>query len=218
MKDLKRNWAWVGVIVVVLAVAGFLKMPHHTAQASGASLNATSSVIFGMNIYGSFMQTAGIPVTQQAIIDNPDPYEEATWDNNAIYTRPSYGYGSVGHEIYLNDSSFSVDFRVGLKICDDQGDPCHVGWTPWAYDEANNPTGINYSPLVGAGPYGGGTECGDPNATLHNRLEYTYIGVETRPLPAGVVLNNVYLTLYPMEMDYNAPVDSPLQPSGSCSF
>ncbi len=209
MKHIFKKYGWFGgaAVAAVIAVAGigyFRLASPHTAKAQGSA--PASTVVFGLNVYGySVTTTATVSqsFTSQAILDA-----------SGYLINPSDYQSGVPHKIYLNASSFSVDFRVGVQICQDDGTNCHVAWTPWAYDVATGKTTNPYSAIAGAGPNDGGTSsCGVPTATLHNRLGDIVIGAQTRPLPSGTVLTNVTLSLFPLEWDFNVPVDNVSSPS-----
>ncbi len=206
----------LSLAVVALVAAGGIGAFAYFSRASVAaptahasSFGATSTVVFGLNVYGYSAKVTG--VSQQQVFDG-GPITDAS----GYAINPSDYQSGVPHKIYLNASSFSVDFRLGLEICQPDGTNCHQGWTPWASQIANGTAGADvYSPIVGGGPYvtPATTKCGAPEATLHNRLGDIFLGAETRPLPAGTVLNNVTVTLYPVEYDFNVPVDNAMNPS-----
>ena len=209
----KRTTRVAGVGIALLAIVAvvacsrvcfFSKPP--TAHA--ADLSATSTVVFGLNVYGYQLLATATP--NQSI--NTGPMVDA----QGVAINPGDYKSGVPDKIYINASSFSVDFRVGMMICDDSGENCHTGWTPWASDVADGNATNDYSPIVGGGPLDGGTFCGANTATLHNRLGDIFIGAQTRPLPAGAVLDSVSLTLFPLEYDFNVPVDDVTAVNPAC--
>ncbi len=188
----------IAAVVAVLGVRSAHPFAVHTADAQSS---AASTVSFGLNVYGYSVTANGTP--NQVIGTGP------IVDGSGVAINPNDYKSGVPHKIYLNASSYSVDFRVGLEICQTDGTNCHQGWTPWASQMAANPTGDPYSPIVGGGPdESGNVTCGAQDATIHNRLGDIFIGVQTRALPQGEILNNVSLTLIPVEWDFHVPVDS----------
>ena len=199
---MKKYWYLGSMLALLVAIVAGVHAVHpfavRTADAQGA---AASTVTFGLNVYGYSIKTNGTP--NQVIGTGP------IVDSSGNAINPNDYRSGTPHAIYLNASSYSVDFRVGLEICQPDGTNCHQGWTPWASQMAANPTGDPYSPIVGGGPNeSGSVTCGAQEATLHNRLGDIFIGVQTRSLPQGEILNNVSLTLIPVEWDFHVPVDS----------
>lgn len=203
----KKKYAKYGALaaLVVLLMAGSVAVyfaPNHfsATEANAQASAATSTVKVGITI-------GGVTVTSNAAGPGGAPWVSGALMANAIILNNGGSTGYLPDYIYINASSFSVDFRVGMRACDLSGSNCHEGWTPWASEVASGKAATKYSALVGTGPYNGQYLSGAPEATLHEGIGRIDFGAETRPLPQGVQINNVVLSLQPVEYDYNAPVD-----------
>jgi hypothetical protein len=196
----KYRYAAIGIIAVLfIAVAAFAAVGFYRPQGSKVvdAQTVASTVTVGVKVYNQSVQVDASPNFDQ-------------W-SSPIYA-PHSGSG-VPHGIYINSSAFSQDFRVGLKICMNDGSNCHEGWTPWASDVANGVASTDYSPVVAPGPYTGGYVCGAPQITAHDRLGIVSIAAQYRSLPPSTSLKNVELVLHPLEWDYDVPVDLNVEPT-----
>jgi len=98
----KYRYAAIGVVAILfVAVAAFAAVGFYRPQGSKVvdAQTVANTVTVGINVYGQSVQ-----------MDASPNYEQ--WSNPIAV--PNGGSGS--HEIYINNSAFNVDFRVGIIL------------------------------------------------------------------------------------------------------